>query len=100
MRLSLGGTLAGLGICGMHYLGQAGIVNYDCVYTVAYVIGAAIIAVGAQYWSSWSILPFPLLVGYLLVEVSALFCPACGCCLWDALACFGWNAGSLEEGRS
>ena len=48
MRLSLGGTLAGLGICGMHYLGQAGIANYDCIYTVAYVIGAAIIAVGAS----------------------------------------------------
>src|SRR6266536_823023 len=48
LRLSLGGTLAGLAICGMHYLGQAGIANYDCIYTVAYVIGAAIIAVGAS----------------------------------------------------
>lgn len=47
VRLSLGGTLAGLGICGMHYLGQASVTNYDCIYYVAYVIGAAIIAVTA-----------------------------------------------------
>jgi len=47
-RIVMGGTLAGLGVCGMHYLGQAGISNYDCVYTVAYVIGAGIIAVVAS----------------------------------------------------
>jgi NO-binding membrane sensor protein with MHYT domain len=47
VRLGLGGTLAGLGVCGMHYLGQAGITNYDCVYYVAYVVGAAIIAITA-----------------------------------------------------
>lgn len=47
VRLVLGGTLAGLGICGMHYLGQASITNYDCVYFVAFVIGAGIIAVVA-----------------------------------------------------
>lgn len=45
VRLSLGGTLAGLGICGMHYVGQAGITNYDCIYTIVYVIGSAIIAI-------------------------------------------------------
>jgi NO-binding membrane sensor protein with MHYT domain len=48
IRLVVGGTLAGLGICGMHYLGQASITNYDCIYTVANVIGAAIIAVAAS----------------------------------------------------
>ena len=47
VRLGLGGTLAGLGVCGMHYLGQASITNYDCLYYVTYVIGAAIIAVTA-----------------------------------------------------
>ena len=47
LRLALGGTLAGLGICGMHYLGQASVTNYDCVYLVSYVIGAAIIAIAA-----------------------------------------------------
>jgi NO-binding membrane sensor protein with MHYT domain len=47
VRLGLGGTLAGLGICGMHYLGQASIKNYDCIYYVSFVIGAAIIAIVA-----------------------------------------------------
>ncbi len=41
----LGGALTGFGICGMHYLGQAGIVNYDCVYLIPFFIGAVIIAV-------------------------------------------------------
>lgn len=62
-RVILGSILAGFGICGMHYLGQAGISNYTCVYTVAYVIGAAAIAVSASggalglfflFRSSWS----------------------------------------------
>jgi NO-binding membrane sensor protein with MHYT domain len=47
VRLGLGGTLAGLGICGMHYLGQASVTNYECIYYVSYVIGAAIIAIVA-----------------------------------------------------
>jgi NO-binding membrane sensor protein with MHYT domain len=46
-RVVLGGTLAGFAICGMHYLGQAGIANYDCIYIVPYVVGAGVIAVGA-----------------------------------------------------
>jgi len=44
-RLLLGGTLAGLGVCGMHYLGQAGITNYTPIYRISYFVGAAIIAV-------------------------------------------------------
>lgn len=48
VRLAVGGTLAGLGICGMHYLGQASITNYTCIYQVAKVIGSAIIAVVAS----------------------------------------------------
>jgi NO-binding membrane sensor protein with MHYT domain len=47
VRLALGGTLAGLGVCGMHYLGQASVTNYDCQYYVAYVVGSAIIAITA-----------------------------------------------------
>lgn len=47
-RLILGGTLAGFGICGMHYLGQAGISNYDCIYNSICVVGAAVIAVLAS----------------------------------------------------
>jgi NO-binding membrane sensor protein with MHYT domain len=46
-RLFMGGTLAGLGVCGMHYLGQASITNYDCVYVIGYVVGSAITAVVA-----------------------------------------------------
>jgi NO-binding membrane sensor protein with MHYT domain len=62
-RIIIGSVLAGFGICGMHYLGQAGISNYECVYMVAYVIGAGAIAVSASggalalfflFWSSWS----------------------------------------------
>ena len=47
-RLVLAGTLSGGAICGMHYLGNASIRNYHCVYAPANVIGAAIIAVSAS----------------------------------------------------
>lgn len=47
-RVGLGGALAGVGIVGMHYLGQAGISNYNCIYDVAKVIGAGVIAVVAS----------------------------------------------------
>jgi NO-binding membrane sensor protein with MHYT domain len=47
-RILIGGTLAGLAICGMHYLGQAGISNYSCSYRIANVVGAAVIAVFAS----------------------------------------------------
>ncbi len=48
VRLVPGGALAGLAICGMHYLGQAGIANYTSVYDIGRVVGAAIIAVVAS----------------------------------------------------
>jgi NO-binding membrane sensor protein with MHYT domain len=48
IRLVLGGTLAGLAICGMHYLGQAGISNYTSVYNIGNVVGSAIIAIFAS----------------------------------------------------
>jgi NO-binding membrane sensor protein with MHYT domain len=47
-RVILGGALTGFAVCGMHYLGQAGISNYDCVYPIPYVIGSVIIAVAAS----------------------------------------------------
>jgi NO-binding membrane sensor protein with MHYT domain len=47
VRIALGGILAGLGICGMHYLGQAGVSNYDCAYDIGEVFGAAIISITA-----------------------------------------------------
>ncbi|KAI0843751.1 FAD dependent oxidoreductase-domain-containing protein [Hypoxylon sp. FL0890] len=44
-RTCCGGVLAGAGICGMHYLGNHSINNYQCVYNPVYVVGAALIAV-------------------------------------------------------
>ena len=44
-RIILGGTLTGLGVVSMHFVGQAGISNYTCTFTVANVIGATTIAV-------------------------------------------------------
>ncbi|OTB01574.1 hypothetical protein M426DRAFT_323334 [Hypoxylon sp. CI-4A] len=44
-RVSFGGVLAGAGICGMHYLGNASIDNYHLIYNMNHVVGAAIIAV-------------------------------------------------------
>ncbi len=48
VRVVLGGTLAGLAICGMHYVGQLGIDNHDCIFDVPYVIGSALIAIFAS----------------------------------------------------
>ncbi|TGZ80820.1 hypothetical protein EX30DRAFT_307146, partial [Ascodesmis nigricans] len=42
-----GGFGAGFSIGGMHYLGNAGIANYTCVYNIGYIVGAVIIAVTA-----------------------------------------------------
>ncbi|KAI1461018.1 hypothetical protein F4805DRAFT_311045 [Annulohypoxylon moriforme] len=44
-RICFGGILAGTSICGMHYLGNLSIKNYNCVYNAVYVTGAAIIAI-------------------------------------------------------
>lgn len=62
-RIGVGGTLAGGAICGMHYIGNASIANYDCEYNLANVMGAAVIAVVAtnvalsiffQWRASWT----------------------------------------------
>lgn len=47
-RVSMGASLAGSAICGMHYLGQAGISNYTSVYDVKNVVGSAVIAIAAS----------------------------------------------------
>jgi NO-binding membrane sensor protein with MHYT domain len=47
-RITLGGVLTGLAVCGMHYVGQLGIANYTCIYDWPHVLGAAIIAVLAS----------------------------------------------------
>ncbi|KAI1480540.1 hypothetical protein F4774DRAFT_424800 [Daldinia eschscholtzii] len=44
-RICCGGVLAGGGICGMHYLGNASMSNYDCIYDKGYIAGAVVIAV-------------------------------------------------------
>ena len=44
----IGGLLMGSAVCGMHYLGQGGITNYDLSYSWPYVLGSAIIAVAAS----------------------------------------------------
>ncbi|KAB5583340.1 hypothetical protein GE09DRAFT_1247614 [Coniochaeta sp. 2T2.1] len=47
-RIALGGTLAGAAICGMHYLGNASISNYHCMYNYINVAFSAVIAVAAS----------------------------------------------------
>jgi NO-binding membrane sensor protein with MHYT domain len=43
-QIAVSSALLAISICVMHYLGQAGISNYTCVYYVAYVVGAGITA--------------------------------------------------------
>lgn len=47
-RVAAGGILCGAAICGMHYLGNASITNYACIYRLAYVVGAATISIMAS----------------------------------------------------
>ncbi|XP_044714754.1 uncharacterized protein HRG_11789 [Hirsutella rhossiliensis] len=47
-RIGLAGLLSGGAICGMHYLADASISNYQTSYQVGYVVGAALIAVSAS----------------------------------------------------
>ncbi|KAI9815094.1 MAG: hypothetical protein M1827_002937 [Pycnora praestabilis] len=44
-RVALGGILAGLAICGMHYLGLAGISNYEWHVGTTYMVASAIVAI-------------------------------------------------------
>jgi len=48
VRVMVGGTLAGLAICGMHYMGQAGISNYTCVFNIGNVVGSVVVAIVAS----------------------------------------------------
>lgn len=47
--IAVSGLLTGTAVCGMHYVGQLGISNYDISYHVQNVIGAAVIAVVASF---------------------------------------------------
>ncbi|KAI6762361.1 hypothetical protein HG530_008341 [Fusarium avenaceum] len=48
LRVITAGILCGSAICGMHYLANASIKNYRCIYRIAYIVGAASIAVVAS----------------------------------------------------
>ncbi|KAI5813470.1 hypothetical protein BZA77DRAFT_339504 [Pyronema omphalodes] len=47
LRVIVGGTFAGSSICGMHYLGDAGISNYNMKYSITRVVASVIIAISA-----------------------------------------------------
>ncbi|KZF25782.1 hypothetical protein L228DRAFT_83667 [Xylona heveae TC161] len=47
-RMVISGTVVAGAICGMHYLGQQGIANYDCVYRPELVVVSALIAEAAS----------------------------------------------------
>ena len=47
-RVNIGGVLCGVATCSMHYLGNASIKNYTCVYRPVNIVGSAIIAVVAS----------------------------------------------------
>ncbi|KAK7906149.1 hypothetical protein LTR67_000875 [Exophiala xenobiotica] len=47
-QVATAGVLTGAAVCGMHYMGQLGIVNYNCSYRPQNVVGAAIISVVAS----------------------------------------------------
>ncbi|KKA28493.1 hypothetical protein TD95_003221 [Thielaviopsis punctulata] len=47
-RVTIGGSLAGAAVCGMHYLGNNSISNYLCEYSLPNVVGSAIIALVAS----------------------------------------------------
>jgi NO-binding membrane sensor protein with MHYT domain len=46
--ICLAGSLTGVAICGMHYVGQLGINNYNLHYSIPHVVGAVIIAIVAS----------------------------------------------------
>lgn len=46
--LAISAFLTGTAVCGMHYVGQLGIINYRCSYQAANVVGAGFIAVFAS----------------------------------------------------
>ncbi|KAF3936639.1 hypothetical protein ABW19_dt0203041 [Dactylella cylindrospora] len=48
VRVTIGGTIAGLAVVLMHYLGQFGVNNYTSVYSIGHVVGSVIIAIVAS----------------------------------------------------
>lgn len=52
-RIIVRGILVGFGICGMHYLGQAGISNYTCDYKVGFIVLSVVIACISSTLALW-----------------------------------------------
>ena len=98
-----GGVICGAAICGMHYLGQIGIINYTNVWDWRYILGSAIIAVtaatialGIFFWQKavWTnTLWKRVLCGFGLAGAVSLM-------HWTAiLGCsYAWNGVSLSSG--
>lgn len=53
IRIIIAGVLTGSAVCGMHYLGQGGISNYNACYKWGYVLGSSFIAVSASTIALW-----------------------------------------------
>lgn len=47
IRTIVAAVLTAVGVASMHYIGQAGIINYDCIYHVSYAIGSAFLVAGS-----------------------------------------------------
>ena len=47
IQVAFGGIFCGAAVCGMHYLGQAGMVNYHNIWDWRFILGSAIIAIVA-----------------------------------------------------
>ncbi|MEU7565057.1 MHYT domain-containing protein [Streptomyces fradiae] len=76
MALVTGGTITGLGIATMHYLGMAGMrlpgrVEYDTP-TVVLSVAIAVVAATAALWAAVSVRGFPATVGASLVLGAAV----------------------------
>ena len=48
LLITFSGILIGAAVCGMHYVGQLGIVNYSYSYDVRYVVGVTFVAILAS----------------------------------------------------
>ncbi|KAJ9643764.1 hypothetical protein H2204_001909 [Knufia peltigerae] len=105
LHVALAGILTGAAVCGMHYMGQLGIANYNCSYSPGNVVGAAIISVAASLISlslffrmrdKWSDLWWKrtLCAGVLALAVSGMH--------WTAAAgtMYHWRGDLAVHGES
>ena len=85
LKIVIGGIICGAAICGMHYVGQLGLINYWNVWDSRYILGSAAIAVvaataalGIFFWqkSIWTNALWKRLL--------------CACCLAAAVSLMHW----------